>query len=253
MIAGLATAYTAYDMITYNKKRSAEWVEKQKQLEADSLEAARVAYMTGKATEEQMALVEEQLKREAESGRKTSFFSEMSVLGAPQPAGAASATAAVSEAAAKAGTSSLPQQQQSQTPRVTETVSWPGSTTEEPSSTTKSSTGGLWAWLTSNLKKEETGDDSLSSQRGRLGWESLSEEDDGAGVRESDIVRAIEERQAYLKDKAHAALEQEKRNQRTGGPLDRVGLKGQQGELGKGQKPVVGEEEGEKPKKTGWW
>ena len=251
MIAGLATAYTAYDMITYNKKRSAEWVEKQKQLEADSLEAARVAYMTGKATEEQMALVEEQLKREAESGRKTSFFSEMSVLGAPQPAGAAAAASAASQAK-----TALPQQQQQpQPPRGTETVSWPGSTTDQdsPSTTTKSSTGGLWAWLTSNLKKEESGDDSLSSQRGRLGWESLSEEDDGAGVRESDIVRAVEERQAYLKNKAHAAFEQEKRNQRTGGPLDRVGLEGQAGELGKGQKPVVGEEDGEKPKKTGWW
>ncbi|CCC09711.1 unnamed protein product [Sordaria macrospora k-hell] len=61
VMAGLVTAYTAADMIMYNKKRKAEFIEAQKKMEADSLEAARLAYITGKATEEQTALVEEYL------------------------------------------------------------------------------------------------------------------------------------------------------------------------------------------------
>jgi hypothetical protein len=94
----------------------------------------------------------------------------------------------------------------------------------------------------------------MSTQR-RLGWESLSEEDDGTGVRDSDLVRAVEEKQAYLRARAHAALEREKANQREGGPLDRVGV--QAG--AEGVKPVVAGEEKkvveegtEKGKKKGW-
>jgi len=53
-------------MLRYNRARRAEWVEAQKQLEADSLSAARIAYLKGTATEEQIALVEE-ANREAEA------------------------------------------------------------------------------------------------------------------------------------------------------------------------------------------
>ncbi|KAJ4303856.1 hypothetical protein N0V88_001453 [Collariella sp. IMI 366227] len=192
VIAGLVTAYTAVDMIMYNKKRGGEWVEAQKKLEADSLEAARLAYMTNKATPEQAALVEEQLAREREAGAasKTSFFNKMpSVLGAPEAAGTSATTAQTK-------------------PSVTETVSWPSS--KESTSTPtepQPSTGGLWSWLTSNLKREEEGGSPTTgpSSSPRLGWESLSEEDDGAGVRDSDLVRAVEEKQAYVKAKAAEA------------------------------------------------
>jgi hypothetical protein len=77
-------------------------------------------------------------------------------------------------------------------------------------------------WLFSGLKKEEEGDDVGSSER-RLGYEGLSEEDDGMGTRESDIVRAIEDRKERIADKAKQAFADEKERQRTGGPLDRIG------------------------------
>ncbi|KAK4187413.1 cytochrome oxidase c assembly-domain-containing protein [Podospora australis] len=231
-IAALVTVYTAFDMMAYNKKRKAEWIEAQKKLEADSLEAARIAYMTGKATEDQIALVEEQLERERRLGQKSSFFDKMPSIIAPD--------------------SSSTQQPQSQPhkPSVTESVSWPSpssptketaiaATTEAAASVTegeeeagqkKASSGGLWSWMTANLKKEEEGDESPSDRR--LGYESLSEEDDGQGVRDSDIVRAVEHRaqeaSAALKEKAHAAFEKEKENERKGGPLDRIGLDAQQ-------------------------
>jgi len=235
-------------MIMYNKKRSAEWVEAQKKLEADSLEAARIAYMTGKATDEQIDLVEEQLERERVEGRKTSFFSNVSVLGAPEPASPPSSQPTPIS-------SSAPQQQPPQTQNVTETVSWPApAAPSSPSSSQEEAKTGLWSWLTSNLKREEEGEAPMSTQR-RLGWESLSEEDDGTGVRDSDLVRAVEEKQAYLRARAHAALEREKANQREGGPLDRVGV--QAG--AEGVKPVVAGEEKkvveegtEKGKKKGW-
>ena len=53
-------------MLRYNRARRAEWIEAQKKLEADSLSAARVAYVKDTATEEQVALVEE-ANREAQA------------------------------------------------------------------------------------------------------------------------------------------------------------------------------------------
>lgn len=52
-------------MLRYNRARRAEWVEAQKKLESDELASARLAYLTGNATEEQVALVEA-ANREAE-------------------------------------------------------------------------------------------------------------------------------------------------------------------------------------------
>jgi hypothetical protein len=230
VIAGLVTAYTAVDMIMYNKKRTAEWIEAQKKIEADSLEAARIAYMTGKATEEQIALVEDYLERERDAGRKTSFFSKLPSALEP------------SSSSAPASASASAQQQRPQS--ITETVSWPSKeSASEPElqpSQDKESKGGLWAWLTSNLKREEEGDTVMSPQP-RLGWESLSEEDDGKGVRDSDLVRAVGA-------KAQAAFEKEKENQRKGGPLDRVGVaEGAKGEVQ--TEAGAGEQQG---KKKGW-
>ncbi|KAK0644197.1 cytochrome oxidase c assembly-domain-containing protein [Cercophora newfieldiana] len=209
-VAFLVTAYTAADMISYNKKRKAEFIEAQKRMEEDSLEAARLAYMLGKATEEQVALVEEALEREAAAGAPAGgVFNRMpSALGAPKPI-------------------------DSGVERVTEAVKWPASTPTPEDRDAAEKKSGLWAWMTSSLKKEEEGDDVMSNQR-RLGYESLSEEDDSTGVRDSDLVRAVESKQALIREKAHEAFEKEKENQRTGGPLDRVGL------------------DEEKPKKKGW-
>ncbi|KAK4126933.1 hypothetical protein N657DRAFT_640808 [Parathielavia appendiculata] len=231
IIAGVATVYTAVDMMMYNKKRSREWVEAQKKLEADSLEAARLAYMTGKATDEQIALVEEYLEREREAGRKTSFFDKL--------------PSALEPSSQPATESQQHSQQQQPTASVTEIVSWPSSSSKQPLTASPSSTPeeetapsptktGLWAWLTSNLKREDEGP-------------SLSEQDEGAGVRDSDLARAVDDKQAYLRAKAHAALERERENQRQGGPLDRVGLvEGEQG----AEKIVGGKEE--KTARKGW-
>ncbi|ESZ96291.1 hypothetical protein SBOR_3346 [Sclerotinia borealis F-4128] len=82
-------------------------------------------------------------------------------------------------------------------------------------------------WLFSGLKKEEEGDDVGTSER-RLGYEALSEEDDGFGARESDVLRAIEEKKMAIKDKTKSALEAEKERQRKGGPLDRMGTEGEE-------------------------
>ncbi|KAK4199276.1 cytochrome oxidase c assembly-domain-containing protein [Triangularia verruculosa] len=221
----VATAYTFYDMMILNRKRKAEWVETQKQIEADELAQARLAYMTGKADEDQIALVEEVMERERQQGiaGKTSFFDKLPSGFAPAP------------------TSTTAEKQQQ--PSVTEVVSWPSSSTtatEEQEQETPQKKG-LWTWLTANLKKEEEGDSVMSNER-RLGWESLSEEDDGTGVRDSDLVRASEGRTAAkgLKDKAREAFEKEKENERRGGPLDRIGLDA-----------ASADKEGEKKKK--WW
>lgn len=94
-----------------------------------------------------------------------------------------------------------------------------------PNTTEKKKDGivsSAWGWLTSDLKKEEEGEDAGSSER-RLGYESTSEEDDVLGARDSDIVRAIEEKKSAIQGKAKEAFERERTLQRSGGPLDRIG------------------------------
>ncbi|KAK3503814.1 cytochrome oxidase c assembly-domain-containing protein [Neurospora crassa] len=190
VMAGLVTAYTAADMIIYNKNRKAEFIEAQKKMEADSLEAARLAYITGKATEEQTALVEEYLEAEREAGRpKPSIFSKLpSVIGAPTPI--------TNETTEQTTTS------------VSEAATWPAATTpkateqQQPAAAEEKS--GLWGWLTGSLKKEDVAA--------------------GAGQQAPTLVGAVKQETSALKEKAQAALEKEKENQRKGGPLDKVGL-----------------------------
>ncbi|UKZ49903.1 hypothetical protein TrVGV298_004157 [Trichoderma virens] len=59
------SVYSVWDMLRYNRARRAEWIEAQRKFEADELSTARLAYLKGDATEEQIALVEE-ANREAE-------------------------------------------------------------------------------------------------------------------------------------------------------------------------------------------
>ncbi|KAL1838217.1 hypothetical protein VTJ49DRAFT_2944 [Mycothermus thermophilus] len=204
-LAGIASAYTVYDMVRYNKKRKAEWLEAQKKLEADSLEAARLAYMLGKATDEQIALVEEQIERERREGHNTSFFANLPpVLEPAKPSSSSSSSESTSTPASTPSSSSQPKS-------VTETVSFTSS--QQSDENQRQERKGLWSWLTSNLKREEEGDG--ASDR-RLGWESLSEEDDGAGVRESDLARAAEERREYLRAKAEAEAARKAAEQEAG-------------------------------------
>lgn len=172
-------------MLRYNRARRAEWVEAQKKLEADELASARLAYLKGDATEEQIELVEE-ANREAEA-RGTKL----------PPLLAAPTTRTHFEEHVKPafeGSSS-------------------GSSDTEPAKQTGKGIMGVFSGL---LSREEQGEDFGSSQE-RLGYESLSEEDDSTGVRDSDLVRSIE-------NKARGAWEKEKENQRRGGDLDQLGL-----------------------------
>ena len=93
-------------------------------------------------------------------------------------------------------------------------------------------------FLFSGLKKEEGGDD-VGTSENRLGYEALSEEDDVMGERESDIIRAIEEKKMGITDKAKYAFDKEKERQRSGGPLDRIG--------------TTPGKESEQPRSGGWF
>lgn len=57
-------------MLRYNRARRAEWIEAQKKFEADELATARIAYLKGDATEEQILLVEEANREAEEKGIK---------------------------------------------------------------------------------------------------------------------------------------------------------------------------------------
>ncbi len=64
-VAGVVSIYSVWDMLRYNRARRAEWAEAQKKLGSDELATARLAYLKGEATEDQIALVEA-ANREAE-------------------------------------------------------------------------------------------------------------------------------------------------------------------------------------------
>jgi len=87
VLAGFATIFAGVDMWTRNRKRKAEFFETQLRLEADSLEAARLAYMRGDASPEQVALVDEMRAREkaARAGTADGAFKMPGILSAPAP------------------------------------------------------------------------------------------------------------------------------------------------------------------------
>jgi len=141
-------------MWSRNSRRKAEFFDAQRRLEADSLEAARLAYMRGDATPEQVALVDEVRASMAAGGGGA--FKMPNILSSP--------AARRPDEAPPAGSAEKPDPP----PRL------------------------------------------------------LS-----LGEKQASV--------ADIKDRARAAFEAEKLNQKTGGPLDRVGL-----------------EEGKKAKSS-WW
>lgn len=206
-------------MLRFNSRRKKEFEAAQQQMEADSLAAARLAFMRGDATPEQVLMVE---AANAEAVRSGALILD------------GDSSAPVAAAAASGHTSSANNEQ---TPfKVPSLLGAPqpvAASTEKAEAAApaeKKSGGGIRSWFSSTLKREEEGEAAGSSQR-RLGYESLCEEDDAAGVRESDVVRALEQKQkaaaaAYqaISDRAQQVVEKEKANQREGGPLDRLGL-----------------------------
>ncbi|KAL7784341.1 cytochrome oxidase c assembly domain-containing protein [Trichoderma ceciliae] len=70
VVAGVVSVYSVWDMLRYNRARRSEWIEAQKKFEADELATARLAYLKGDATEEQIILVEEANREAEEKGIK---------------------------------------------------------------------------------------------------------------------------------------------------------------------------------------
>jgi hypothetical protein len=170
-------------MLRYNRKRKAEFIEAQRRMSADSLEAARLAYMRGDATEEQISLVEE---ANARAGSGGGDFRLPSILSTPKPIKKDEETIGQGEQAAATA---------------------PG----------ENKSSGLFGWFSSKKPAQDV-----------------------AGS--SEAPRSLEDKQDMLR-KAREAFEKEKEAQRSGGPLDRLGI----------QEPSTTAKEAEQPKKKGWW
>jgi hypothetical protein len=181
-------------MMMYNRKRRNEFLTLQKQLKEDSLEAARLAYMTGTASDEQIVLVEDATAKAKQAG-----ITLPSILSVPQTAAPASgrdSTTTTAEA---------------------ERTVWAGESLTENSMSDAEpqKKGGITSWLFSGLKKEDT--------TTRDDTETLSSSDERWRATASSSASTADASGA-LRDTAKAAFEQEKSNQRRGGPLDQVGV-----------------------------
>lgn len=193
----MVTVYATFDMMYYNRQRRGEFFALQKQYAEDSLEAARLAYMTGKATEQQIALVEEATSKARESGRELP-----ALLSAPQPAKPAGWAKVMS-----------PQGEGAEAD-TTERSVWPGESMTESNLSARSEVEhatkkGWSAWLFGGLKKEELRDDDYTYT--------------STGTQPSSASSTIGHAQHTIAETAKVAFENEKENQRHGGPLDRVG------------------------------
>lgn len=176
-------------MLRYNRKRKAEFIEAQRRMSADSLEAARLAYMRGDASDEQISLVEE---ANARAGGAGGDFKLPSILSTPKPIRRDEEVSGSGEQAAASGASG----------------------------TGEGKSSGLFGWFSSKKPAQ-----------------------DGTGG--SEAPRSLEDKQDMLR-KAREAFEKEKETQRSGGPLDRLGI----------EEPTASQtqtKEAEQPKKKGWW
>ncbi|KAI2777825.1 hypothetical protein F4815DRAFT_480077 [Daldinia loculata] len=207
-LALFVTVFATADMMVYNRKRRNEFFALQKQLKTDSLEAARLAYMTGTASEEQVRLVDE-----AEEKARQSGISLPPLLSSPKPI--------ASEAGAI---------------ESTERSAWPGESMTESSMSAANEVEqpkkkGITSWLFGGLKNEEASEEPLQVDKEAAAASGLPSR--------SSIANAVDESQQALKDKAKATFDQERENQRNGGPLDQIGSSG---------KSTSNE-----TKKSGWW
>lgn len=187
-IALLVTVYATADMMMHNRQRRNEFFVLQKQLHEDSLEAARLAYMTDTATEEQIALVEDATARAKETG-----VALPSILSVPQraaPAGSRDSAAAAAVAGSDGGAEGQ-------------------------------KTGGITGWLFSGMKKEEARDDDADLSLADDRWRTTSANTTATATTST----TTDDVAGSLRDKAKAAFEQERESQQNGGPLDQIGQK----------------------------
>ncbi|KAI1172216.1 hypothetical protein F4777DRAFT_522825 [Nemania sp. FL0916] len=188
-LAFLVTIYATADMMIYNRKRRNEFFAVQKQMREDSLEAARLAYMQGTASAEQIAMVEDATAKAKETG-----------IGLP-PILSAPRTITNHESGEVTATS----------------TSVPAADNDDDGGTTQQKKGGFTGWLFSGLKKH---DDTSAPTSTTTSPSSPSP----ATAATAAIATATDDVASAVRDKAKAAYEQERDNQRHGGPLDQVGL-----------------------------
>ncbi|KAI3321021.1 hypothetical protein HD806DRAFT_504361 [Xylariaceae sp. AK1471] len=207
-IALLVTAYATADMMMYNRKRRNEFFALQKQLKEDSLEAARLAYMTGTASDEQIALVEDATAKAKEAG-----IALPSILSMPQtaaPAGGRDTTTTTAQG---------------------ERTVWPGESMAESSMSEAEpqKKGGITGWLFGGLKKEDTTarDDTETLNSSDERWRTPTT---------TSSTSTTGETSGALRDKAKVAFEQERDNQQRGGPLDQIGVNSTTMTSGEGKK-----------------
>ncbi|KXH68244.1 hypothetical protein CSAL01_12965 [Colletotrichum salicis] len=207
-IAGLVSVYSVYDMVTYNKQRRTDFIEAQRKMEDDALATARLAFIKGTATDNQITLVEEANALARETGVKLPplLSAPTHTTGAEKIFGTGQQRTAADSTTANAITPAFPTTSEAATPAP------------------KQKSSSWWPFGGSNNK----------SDAAETSW---SEEDESSGVRATDLARAVEDRKEFLQDKAKAAFERERENQRRGGPLDQVGLP----------------QEEKKAEKKGWW
>ncbi|EXF80769.1 hypothetical protein CFIO01_01140 [Colletotrichum fioriniae PJ7] len=199
-IAGLVSVYSVYDMVTYNKQRRTDFIEAQRKMEDDALATARLAFIKGTATDTQITLVEEANALARETGVKLP-----PLLSAPtHTTGAEKIFGTGQQRTASADASTT----------TTIAPAFPTTSEAAPASAApkqKKSSSSWWPFSGGSNK----------SDAAETSW---SEEDESSGVRATDLARAVEDRKEFLQDKAKAAFERERENQRRGGPLDQVGL-----------------------------
>lgn len=197
-------------MLRYNRSRKNDFFALSKIAETDNMLAARLAYVRGGATEEQTRMVEElQATAQKQGVKLPPLFQDDGVTPRMTPEEARALETQDQEITAMAAISNGEQQSSKKA------WSWK-------------------EWALGNLKREEEGD-YYGSKGARLGYESLSEEDDSAVARDSDIIRAIEQKKEWtqqkvesvgetIQEKAKDAFQKERERQARGGPLDQLGL-----------------------------
>ncbi|GKT65556.1 hypothetical protein ColTof4_03678 [Colletotrichum tofieldiae] len=195
--SGLVSVYSVYDMVTYNKQRRNDFVEAQRKMEEDSLASARIAFINGTATDAQVTLVEEANARARETGVKL-----------PPLLSAPTVTTQAEKFFGKGGQHQQPHD------------AFAAHSSPDPTAP-------------SSPAAPEAASSTAPAQKKSSGWWPFGSKADpsqgGGGL--------VEERKEFLQDKAKAAFERERENQRRGGALDQLGLP----------------QEEKKAEKKGWW
>lgn len=189
-VAGVVSIYSVWDMLRYNRARRAEWIEAQKRLEADSLAAARVAYLKGEATESQIFLVEEANREAEEKGLKLP-----PLLAPPE-----------------------------HRTHFEETVKPVFKGTEQNAAVVEETRAAVQP---APVKEEAKGKGILGVFSGILGGSKTEKAVTEASSKPSasgSVLQAVETQATNAQEKARGAWEAEKDNQRKGGSLDQLGL-----------------------------